>query len=815
MPQRVIAAAGGLLMGTSTFAVEPAKTVVPPAVPFAAESLPLTAVRLTGGPLKHAQDLDREYLLRLEPDRMLAYFRERAGLARKAEPYGGWDGAGRQLTGHIAGHYLSAVSLMYAATGDERFKQRADYIVAQLKEVQDARGDGYVGALLGDADRRGNAAISVHDGKPLLDGDILFKRIADGYIHSGGFDLNGMWSPWYVQHKLYAVLRDAYRYTGNATALEVEKKFAGWCDSIVGKLTDAQAQKMLDTEFGGMNEVLVDLYADTGDKRWLTLSGKFDHKAIIDPLAEGKDLLAGKHGNTQIPKVLGSLAEYLYTGNAAAGKAADTFWDAVALHHSFATGGHGYDEYFGKPDRLSGQVDGTGQRSRDMRTAESCNVYNMLKMTRRLFSLRPDVKYADFQERALYNHVLASINGQDGRMCYMVPVGPGVVHEYQGMFSDFTCCVGTGMENHALHGDGLYYATNDRLYVSVYAPSTAEWAAAEVSIRTETDMPIGESATLHIATKTPKVLTLSLRRPQWAGEGFAVSVNGQPVNDLGRPDTFVDIRRTWSDGDTVVVTLPHTLRAEALADNPHRVALMWGPVVLAGDFGGQATDDQAVNAAATPMEFPVFAQADRPLADWITPVAGKPGTFTATTADGLTRTLMPFYTVGDRRYGLYWDLFTPKQWADRQAEYKAEQDRRKRFAEATIAFVQIGEMQPERDFNFQGDNSIAIRTDGQPGRSGGRWMSFDVPTHRGGPVALSLTTLADMNEPIFVSVDGRDLGPGTLRREGTSRFAEVIYTVPADVSDKAKMTVQLSVPAGKELPAIFGLRVLRADVLQP
>src|SRR5579872_4013765 len=362
---------------------------VPQAAPFAARPLPLSAVRLTGGPLKHAQELDAAYLLKLEPDRMLAYYRIRAGLPKKAEPYGGWDGDNRNLTGHIAGHYLSAVSYMYAATGDPRFKERADYIVSELKTVQDKQGDGYVFAL--------------------LNGKKNFEDVSNGDIRSSGFDLNGMWSPWYVLHKTYAGLRDAYRYTGNRTALDIEIRAAEWADTILSKMSDAQTQKMLNTEFGGMNEVLADLYADTGDRRWLDLSYHFEFRQVVDPWKEHEDDLSGLHGNATIPKAIGSFVRFIYTGNLDDGFASAFFWDRVAKHHSFATGGDGKDEYFREADHLSNIIDG--------RTAESCNVYNMLKLTRDLFAVRPDDEYAEFQERALFNHVLGSIDPSDGSMC--------------------------------------------------------------------------------------------------------------------------------------------------------------------------------------------------------------------------------------------------------------------------------------------------------------------------------------------------------------------------------------------------------------
>jgi len=360
-----------------------------------AHPVPLERVRVTGGPLKQAQDLTAAYLLALDPDRMLAAYRLQAGLPTTAKPLTGWDGTGRNLTGHIAGHHLSGVSLMYRATGDERFRERAAYLVRGLAEVQRANGDGYCGAL---------------DGLRAA-----FARVSKGDIKSGAFDLNGLWSPWYTLHKTFAGLRDAYRHTGNTEALAVETRFAAWAEQVIAPLSDAQVQTMLLTEFGGLSEVFADLFADTGDARWLTLSRRFEHHAMTQPLKRHQDNLSGKHGNCQIPKLIGSASRYAYTGDAEDIMAASFFWDRVVRHHSYVTGGHGLAEYFGPPDELATRVDG--------RAAETCNVYNMLKLTRRLFSLRPDAAYADFHERALFNHILASIEPSQGRTSYMVPVG--------------------------------------------------------------------------------------------------------------------------------------------------------------------------------------------------------------------------------------------------------------------------------------------------------------------------------------------------------------------------------------------------------
>lgn len=763
------------------------------AVPDIARPLPLSVVRLTGGPLKQAQDLDADYLLKLEPDRMMAFYRQRAGLPPKAQGYTGWDGDGRNLTGHIAGHHLSAVAMMYAATGDARFKERVDYLVREMKEVQDKQGDGYLGALAG--------------------GKEQFIEVSKGNIRSAGFDLNGLWAPWYVLHKTFAGLRDAYRFTGNKTALDIEIKFAAWAESILMKLDEAQTQKMLNTEFGGMPEVLADLYADTGDKRWLALSHHFDHHAVLDPLAAGKNILNGLHGNTQVPKIQGSLMRYAYTGDKADGDAAKFFWESVANHHSFATGGHGKDEYFGPPDVLSDRIDG--------RTAETCNVYNMIKMTRKLFALQPDNKYAEFHERALFNHILGSIDNVDGRTCYMVPVGRGVQHEYADMFRSFTCCVGSGMESHALHGDGLYYESGDKLWVNIYAPSTAKWEAAGVDLTMETNFPEGESATLKLTLKAAKQFTLALRRPSWAGEGFTVKVNGQAVKQVSGPGSYIELKRKWKTGDTVALTLPKKLRLEPLPDNKQVTAIMLGPIVLAGDLGperGRGRGQQG-GAPPQPISIPSLVAADRQLSEWIKAVADKPGNFRT---DGVGREqdveLVPFYRLHRRTYSVYFDLFTQAEWERKAFELLDERERQRKLDAATLGFVQPGEMQPERDFNQQGEETTPVRTAGRAGRSAKKWFSFDLPVDTAQPLKLIATYHGEerANRSFEILVDGVRIGEQKIERHRpgspTKSFFDVEYAVPAElVKGKQKVTVRFQATGGNETAGVFGVRMVRAE----
>ena len=759
------------------------------AIPDVARPLPLSAVRVTGGPLKRAQDLNAEYLLKLEPDRMMAYYRKRAGLEPRAQGYPGWDGDGRNLTGHIAGHYLSGVSLMFAATGDSRFKERADYLVKEMKEVQDKNGDGYLGAVEGLREK--------------------FAEVAKGNIKSSFFDLNGLWSPWYTLHKTYAGLRDAYRFTGNRTALELEIKFGAWAETIMSKLTPEQTQQMLNTEFGGMNEVLADLYADTGDKRWLALSHRFDHHAFLDPLKRREDKLAGQHGNTQVPKMLGVLMQYVYTGDKPEGVAAEFFWDAVVNDHSYATGGHGKDEYFGPPDQLAERVDG--------RTNETCNVYNMLKMTRRLFALKPDIKYAEFEERALFNHILASIDPEDGRTCYMVPVGRGVRHEYQEMFRSFTCCVGSGMESHSLHGDGIYFESGDRLWVNLYVPSTANWNAAGATVTMDTSFPEGDSATVNFTMQRPKPFTLALRRPSWAGDGFAVKVNGKSVVTLPLPGAYVEIKRTWKTGDSVSLVIPKSLRLEGLPDNQRRAALMWGPLVLAGDLGPE-------RRGGPPTESPSLVTAEKPLTEWLQPKRDNLGLFQTVdvgrSTDGKANEVefVPFYRLHRRMYSIYWDLYTNDSWTKKLEELSAERLRQQKLEAATVAFLSPGDPDKEKAFNPKSEDSSPDRALGRVGRRSKKWFSYELPVEPAKAMALVVTLNPEerAKRTFEVLVDGQRVGEGAIDRfppgSPTGRFYDVDYKVPAElVKDKQKVTVRFQATSGNETPAIYAIRIVRAN----
>jgi len=783
-----------------------------------ARLVPLSNIRLLGGPLKTAQDADAKYLLELEPDRMMAFYRVRAGLLQKAQPYSGWDGGGRNLTGHIAGHHLSGVSLMYLATGDAKFKSRADYLVNELKEVQDKHGDGYLSALEG--------------------GREAWAAVSKGEIRSSGFDLNGLWSPWYTLHKTFAGLRDAYRCTGNSIALDVETRFATWAEAVLKPMSEVQVQRMLNTEHGGMNEVLADLYADTGDRRWLDLSYRFEHRAFTDALKRHQDNLNGKHGNCQIPKLMGSAVRYGYTADAADLEAASFFWDRVTQHHTYATGGHGLAEYFGAPDQLSPRVDG--------RTCETCNVYNMLKLTRRLFSFRPDAFYADFHERALFNHIMASLDPETGRSSYMVPVGRAVQQEYQNMLQSFTCCVGSGMESHALHGSGIYYESNDALnpvlWVNLFASSTAQFPLSNVRLDMSTDFPDGENATMTFTLPSPKRFTLAVRRPSWAGDGFKISVNGQSVevpplaslragsaggrnvgsdDRLLQPSSYIEMVREWKSGDKVQLSLPKSVRLEPTPDNKQVAAIMWGPLLLAGDLGPRR-EGPGGNAAR--IVAPVLVAAERPVTEWVAPSATRAGDFVAAKvardpaqpAPPVDVALAPFYRTHRRTYSAYFDVVTAEEFEARVRAATAERERVRKLEAATVAFVQPGDADREKDFNYQSDpaNRQPQRTNGRAGRGGQGWFSYDFPVENTKDMAVVVTYLNELGlEPASgnfqILVDGVEVVRFQPDDKATG-FFDVTYPIPpALLNGKKKATIRFQAASNGRIAPIFGVRMIR------
>lgn len=754
------------------------------AVPLKAEAFPLVEVRLLDGPFKHAQELDHDYLLEVEPDRLLAWYRKEAGLTPKAPVYGGWESKG--VAGHTLGHYSSACAQMYAATGDERLWRRVDYIVGELALCQQANGNGYVAAM--------------------PNGKKVFAELAKGDIESQGFDLNGAWVPFYTLHKELAGLRDAYRLCGHTNALAVERRLADFIRQTLGHLNHEQMQKILACEYGGMNEALADLYADTGDTNYLRLARRFYQEAVLTPFAEHKDILNGLHANTQIPKLIGLADLYELTGDTNDRSAAAFFWDRVVNHHSYVTGGDGLEEHFGPPDKLNDRLGNN--------TTETCNVYNMLKLTGHIFEWTASAAAADFYERALYNHILASQNSDDGRVIYNLTLAMGGRKHYETQFNSFTCCVGTGMENHARYGAAIYFHTTNSLYVNLFIASELDWKEQGIHLTQETKFPDDETSRLIFRCVQPQKFTLHIRRPYWAGNGYAVMVNGEPQDVSGSsPSSFINVTRTWRNDDKVEIHLPRALHLQAMPDNPDRVAVLFGPLVLAGILG----PENDPNAGKSDY-VPVLLTDNKPPSDWLRPLKNEFCMFqTENVGCPHDVTLRPFCRINSGHYTVYWDIFTQPQWRAREAAYEAEQKARQELESRTVDFFQPGEMQPERDHNFTGEKSRFGDAGGHKWRDAidGGWLSWDMKVVPNQSQTLMLTYWgSDGGGRAFdILVNGQLLSGQTLTNNAPGRFFEVTYPLPtAWLKDQKTINIRIQAHPGMTAGGIFGARLFAREM---
>jgi uncharacterized protein len=493
------------------------------------ESFPLSQVRLKPSRFLTAQRTNQRYLLSLEPDRLLHNFRAGAGLMPKGAVYGGWEGAG--IAGHSLGHYLSAVSLMWAQTGEPEFKRRAAYIVEELAACQAANGDGYAGGTTVD-----------RDGKT-VDGKVVYEEIRAGKIDTSGFGLNGGWVPIYTYHKVLSGALDAHALCANPKALSVAIGLADYLGGMFEALDVKQVQTVLRAEHGGIVESFAELHARTGKPRWLDLARRVQHTDIVTPLAEGRDELAGKHANTQIPKVVGAARLYETGGDARAAKAALFFWETIVHDHSYVIGGNSEFEHLGKPRQLSTRL---GQQ-----TCECCNSYNMLRLTRHLHAWSGEARYFDFYERVHLNHILSQQDADTGMFTYFSPLASGYARGHSTPTNSFWCCVGTGMENFAKLGDSIFWRDGERVRVNLYYPATLDWAEKGATLEIDTAFPYGEEVVLTL-TKARSPLPVSLRVPSWCGKP-SLKVNGR-TRPAKAKNGYIEL--TLRAGDRVALTLP-------------------------------------------------------------------------------------------------------------------------------------------------------------------------------------------------------------------------------------------------------------------
>jgi DUF1680 family protein len=744
---------------------------VQPVIPLQARAFRLQDVRLLDGPFKHAMELDRQYLLSLDVDRLLHNFRVNAGLTSSAQPLGGWEEPKGELRGHFVGHYLTACALMYASTGDERLRDKGNAVVAGLAQCQAKIGTGYLSAYP----------------------EEFFDRVEA---------LKPVWAPYYTLHKIYAGLLDVYVYCDNQQALDVCKKFADWVIARNGRLSDEQMQKMLGSEHGGMNEVLANLYGLTGEQKYLTISQRFNHMAVLGPASNREDRLTGLHANTQIPKFVGTARQYELTGQEWLKTASTFFWDTVVKERSYVIGGHSDGEAFSPKERLS-EAFGPS-------TTETCNTYNMLKLTRHLFCWDPKAEYADYYERALINHILCSQNPETGKMCYYVPLRSGSQKVYNTPLDSFWCCTGTGVENHAKYGDSIYFHNDTTLWVNLFIASELNWQAKGLKVRQETKYPDEGASRLAFTADKPVRLDLKIRWPWWATSSLELKVNGDKVMNSSTPSSYVTISRTWRTGDTVEIAMPFALRTEGFRDNPKRLAFMHGPVVLSAEAN-----------VVKPVPAVVAEESQLPAA--LKPVAGKPSTFTGSPEifrfvgpDSSPQvTLEPFYKMhGGRHYVVYWDQLTPAQWQSKQDEYAAELVRQKAIDARTVDRIKLGDGGDERGHSVQGEKTASGDFNGRTWRhaTDGGWFSYTLKVLADQPQELLVTYWgSDSGGREFdILVDGQKIATQKLENNRPGQFYDEVYPLAKEVTQgKTRVTVKFQAQPSKTAGGIFGCAILK------
>jgi|GEM_PF-1633365 len=613
------------------------KTKVAPKAQVEAYPFDLGRVRLLPSQFERAMKINQKYLLDLDADRMLWPYHERAGLPTKGERYGGWEL--KDIVGQTNGHYMTALSLMYASTGDKRFKERVDYIVSEIAKAQQEHGDGYTGPVRTE----------------------VWKNIFSGDLKAHKWGVGGGYVPWYVMHKTFAGLIDAYLHTDNEQALEVVIKLADWAKKGTDNLDEAQFQDMLRAEHGGMSESLAHLYAITGNRDYLTLAQRFDHREILDPLERKEDKLAGYHVNTQLPKILSAARLYELTGEERYRTAVNFLWDRVVNTRSMAPGGVDLREHFFEAGDESAHL--------AWNSSETCSVYNMLKLTRSVFSWNPSAATMDYYERALYNQILGSQDPDSGGMTYFYCLKPGHFKIYSTPFDAMWCCVGSGIENHSKYADTIYSHNADTLWINLFIPSLLDWREKDLRVRMDTKFPADETVNLTITTGKPQELDLKVRVPYWATQGAEVTINGEKQDVKSTPESYLTLSRQWKDGDKIAVRLPMSLHLRPARDKENLITIMYGPVVLAGELGtkGMPNDvcpSQSAHSGAMDPPVPVLlVDADQAPSSWVKRVPGETLRFQT---DGAGKpndvTLIPLADLHHQRYTVYWETMAPGDW---------------------------------------------------------------------------------------------------------------------------------------------------------
>ncbi|MDK2842589.1 MAG: uncharacterized protein PWQ17_2095 [Anaerophaga sp.] len=597
----------------------------------------LKDIRLLDSPFRQNMERDSEWIMSLGTDRLLHSFRTSAGVYAGLEggystvkKLGGWESLDCDLRGHSTGHILSALSYLYASTGDKAYKLKSDSLVNGLGEVQDVLlKNGY------------NGYLSAYP-ENLINRNIAGQRV---------------WAPWYTLHKIYAGLIDQYLYCDNEQALDIVVKAAGWAYDKLMPLSEEQRKVMLRNEFGGVNEAFYNLYAITGNPGHKKLAEFFYHADVLDPLACKEDNLANKHANTFIPKVIGEARNYEITGDTRSKEIAFFFWNSVIDHQTYCTGGNSQKEKFIPSDSISKYLTGY--------TQETCNTYNMLKLTRHLFCWDANPKYADYYETALYNHILGQQDPESGMVAYFLPLLSGAHKVYSTPEHSFWCCVGTGFENHAKYGEAIYYRADNALYVNLFIPSELTWEEKGLKVRQETNFPQDGKINMNIGAEKPVKLAIKIRYPAWT-QNVEVKVNGKKISVKQSPSSYIVVERTWNNGDKIEINYPMSLQVAETNDNPDVFAVKYGPIVLAGVMGTEGmhapapfSDPHRHNDYYTydyhvPANLTTALKLDKKdLNRYIKPSDNDKLVFNVLNEN---IRLKPLYNIHHQRYVVYWNL---------------------------------------------------------------------------------------------------------------------------------------------------------------
>jgi DUF1680 family protein len=764
--------------------------------------MPLRSVRITDGPFASALEVNRRYLLALEPDRLLAPFLREAGLPKKADSYGNWESGG--LDGHTAGHYLSALATMVASgadTPDGELSRRLDAMLGELERCQQAFGNGYLGGVPGSR--------------------ALWEAVFKGEIQAHGFGLNGKWVPWYNLHKTFAGLRDAWILADRPKAKDLLVRYGDWCVGLISRLSEAQMQDMLRAEFGGMNEVMADIHAITGDPKYLEAARKFQHRAVLDPMIRGEDRLTGLHANTQIPKVIGMQRIAMLGGGEDLQRGARFFWDTVTQTRNVAFGGNSVAEHFNDPKDFRRMLE-------HREGPETCNTYNMLRLAGMLFETRPSGAYADYYERALFNHILSSIHPKEPGYVYFTPIRPQHYRVYSQPDQCFWCCVGSGMENPGRYGEFIYAKADDGWMVNLFIPSTLQ-AAEGMVLRQETRFPFEFSSRIRIELANPAEFTLYLRKPGWLLEGeWIVKVNESPAESASQQGDYLAVRRTWRDGDRVSLEMPMRTTVERLPDGSDWVAILHGPIVLASPagkdqlvglraddsrmghiaHGPQVPLDQVPVLLATPESLPGLVQPDPssgPLHFRLAGAASDPPS-----EDGLP--LVPFFMLHDERYQMYWELTTPERLASGRVSRAAAAHEQAELEAATLDMVTAGQQQPEVEHELRGENMETGIHQGRHWRHG-KWFEYSLDPRGVKQAELEVTYWGgDAGRSFEIVANGTRIGSETLNGSKPGSFIRKRYPIPPDLLGGVEKRLRVRFVATQWLAGgVYEVRLLKSS----